>query len=113
MQKITKQEAITAGLHKYFTGKPCKYGHISERLVSNSSCVECKIYKSEDYVRKNKSGLVECVECGKIFKAIGRAIRCSDKCKTIAKRRTARLHSSSTKKSSTPEQLIAKYGETQ
>lgn len=25
----------------YFTGKPCRYGHITQRLVSNRACVEC------------------------------------------------------------------------
>jgi hypothetical protein len=28
-------------MKRYFTGKPCKRGHIAERLVSNSTCVEC------------------------------------------------------------------------
>lgn len=26
---------------RYFTGKPCKQGHICERYVSNSGCVQC------------------------------------------------------------------------
>jgi hypothetical protein len=25
----------------YFTGRPCKRGHIAKRLVSNKTCVEC------------------------------------------------------------------------
>jgi hypothetical protein len=28
--------------NRYFTGKPCKYGHIASRLLSTSVCVECK-----------------------------------------------------------------------
>ena len=27
---------------KYYTGKPCKAGHLAERLIYNGQCVECK-----------------------------------------------------------------------
>lgn len=37
----TRKEAIAIGSRHYFTGKPCKYGHISRRLVSKKSCAEC------------------------------------------------------------------------
>lgn len=26
----------------YFTGRPCKHGHVSQRYISNGKCVECK-----------------------------------------------------------------------
>lgn len=26
---------------RYFTGKPCRHGHLAERLKSNGSCIEC------------------------------------------------------------------------
>ena len=42
MQIITRQQAIEQGLTRYFTGEPCKHGHISEKLLSNRTCVECK-----------------------------------------------------------------------
>jgi hypothetical protein len=29
-------------LRWYFTGKPCKHGHVVERLVHNKNCVECR-----------------------------------------------------------------------
>jgi 5-methylcytosine-specific restriction endonuclease McrA len=38
---ITRQQAISSGLKRYFTGKPCKYGHISDRYVSSFQCYEC------------------------------------------------------------------------
>lgn len=41
MQIITRQEAKEKGLSRYFTGKPCKYGHMSEKTVSGGNCVEC------------------------------------------------------------------------
>ncbi|QJB21871.1 endonuclease VII [Xanthomonas phage FoX2] len=37
---ISRAEAKAQGLKRYFTGKPCKRGHVVERLVSGD-CVEC------------------------------------------------------------------------
>lgn len=41
MDLISRQEAIAQGLVRYFTGNPCSKGHISERRVIGSSCLEC------------------------------------------------------------------------
>lgn len=38
---VSRSEAVSVGKTRYFTGKPCKYGHISERMVSNKGCVVC------------------------------------------------------------------------
>jgi len=37
----SRAEAKALGLKRYFTGKPCKHGHISERRVSSNTCIEC------------------------------------------------------------------------
>lgn len=41
MKIVTRTPAAMAGLKRYYTGKPCKHGHYSERWVYNSHCVEC------------------------------------------------------------------------
>lgn len=41
METITRKEALEQGLPRYFTGKPCKHGHVCERIVRNWGCVEC------------------------------------------------------------------------
>jgi len=38
----------------YFTGKPCKYGHLSERYISDSHCIACTRLKSSKYYQSNK-----------------------------------------------------------
>lgn len=38
---LTRQHAIARGHKRYFTGIPCKYGHVSERFVSNRKCIAC------------------------------------------------------------------------
>ena len=42
MKIVSRQQAIEQKLTRYFTGKPCKHGHIAEKLLSNRTCVECK-----------------------------------------------------------------------
>jgi 5-methylcytosine-specific restriction endonuclease McrA len=37
---VTRAEAKVAGAKRYFTGKPCKHGHISERYTTKG-CVAC------------------------------------------------------------------------
>ena len=39
---ILRKEAIELGLKHYFTGKPCKYGHVSERSTKSGKCVGCE-----------------------------------------------------------------------
>jgi len=39
--EIDKQTAKSLGLKRYFTGVPCKHGHIAERHVSTSYCIQC------------------------------------------------------------------------
>lgn len=41
MQIITRAEAKAKGLKRYFTGKPCKHGHIAERMTSGGNCLVC------------------------------------------------------------------------
>jgi hypothetical protein len=38
---MKRAEAKLLGLFYYTTGKPCKNGHVCERYVSTSACVEC------------------------------------------------------------------------
>jgi hypothetical protein len=46
---ISRKDAKASGLKYYFTGKPCKNEHISERLVSCKNCIQCfKDWKSEN-----------------------------------------------------------------
>lgn len=54
MVVISKKEAIEKGLKTYFTGKPCKYGHVAERSVSNRCCLECLKEYSKEHYGQNK-----------------------------------------------------------
>ncbi len=41
MKIISRKEALEQNLTQYFTGNPCKRGHVSIRLI-NGGCVECR-----------------------------------------------------------------------
>ena len=42
---ISRSEALEKNLKYYYTGKPCKYGHVAEYLTSSFACSVCrKIY---------------------------------------------------------------------
>jgi hypothetical protein len=38
---VNAREAFDAGETRYFTGNPCKHGHIAQRMVANGVCQEC------------------------------------------------------------------------
>lgn len=42
MKIISKKEAVEKGQIYYYTGKLCKYGHDSVRMVKGGTCRECK-----------------------------------------------------------------------
>lgn len=53
MEIITRAAARSRGLKFYFTGKPCKHGHVAQRSTKWKICVECDRERaSERYARK-------------------------------------------------------------
>jgi ribosomal protein L34E len=40
--KISRSEARSLGLPRYFTNIPCKRGHVDQRTVSNATCDACR-----------------------------------------------------------------------
>lgn len=49
MKIVTRQEAIEQKLTRYFTGKPCKHGHIAEKQLSNRTCIACLLPKKREW----------------------------------------------------------------
>lgn len=43
---LLRKDAIYEGSSRYFTGQPCKYGHIAERNTSTSGCCQCLLLRS-------------------------------------------------------------------
>ncbi len=41
MEIITRRQAIDNKQSRYYSGVPCKFGHVSERYTINACCIEC------------------------------------------------------------------------
>ena len=54
MEVISKKQAKQQGLKLYFTGVPCKHGHISERNVAKSDCLACLKMRGYKWAKDNK-----------------------------------------------------------
>lgn len=48
------KEAKALGEKWYFTGRPCRRGHVARRLASNGCCWECAKQKRLDWGRNNR-----------------------------------------------------------
>jgi len=53
MKIITLKQSRKLGLKTYFTGKPCKYGHICNRRTDNRKCSECDRLSSKEWMLNN------------------------------------------------------------
>lgn len=43
MEIITRKQTFTEGRKTYFTGRPCRAGHLSPRYVCDANCIQCKV----------------------------------------------------------------------
>lgn len=50
---VSLEEARASGAVRYFTGVPCKNGHVAERQTSNRGCVVCLHERSRAYLAAN------------------------------------------------------------
>jgi hypothetical protein len=58
MLLTSKKQSKKVGNVRYNTGKPCRYGHFSDRLTSTGQCCECKnIYQKK--LRQTNGELVK------------------------------------------------------
>lgn len=49
---ISRKEALASGLKRYFTGKPCKNGHVAQRKTRNSDCCACRTERARRRMRR-------------------------------------------------------------
>lgn len=50
---VTRSKARELGMQYYFTGNPCKHGHVAERRTSRGDCLECYLHRLSEYREKN------------------------------------------------------------
>jgi hypothetical protein len=59
IQVITKADAKAQKLRRFYTGLPCKLGHVAERLTSNGRCVICSRLSVRRSEKRNKKKMLE------------------------------------------------------
>lgn len=50
MKIVTKNQAKEQKLKRYYTGKECKRGHMSERFAVSRTCVQCNYLNWNNYI---------------------------------------------------------------
>jgi hypothetical protein len=53
MKLTSRAQAKEQNLTRYFTGKPCRHGHVAERLVVNGTCYECTKQRVQKWQKEN------------------------------------------------------------
>lgn len=56
---ISRADAHAQGRKRFYTGKPCKYGHDSQRFVTTGGCVACNAARARAFTDKGagRSGM--------------------------------------------------------
>ena len=49
---VSRSEAKAAGVPQYFTGKPCRQGHLAPKFTCSGSCTECLAVRRREYMRE-------------------------------------------------------------
>lgn len=57
--KGDREKAKQEGLKHYFTGLPCKHGHIDKRQTSDGTCMACSREKSAKWTLLNREKYLE------------------------------------------------------
>jgi hypothetical protein len=52
---IGRDEARSLGLKRFFTGKPCKRGHIAERYIGSGRCLQCDRTQTRECARRRRA----------------------------------------------------------
>lgn len=59
----SRKQALEDGVDRYFTGRPCKNGHIAFRWTDEGKCSECrKEYRRKTYLRNKDAHAKRCAQ---------------------------------------------------
>jgi hypothetical protein len=84
---ISREQAKSQGLKRFYDGVPCSHGHLSGKYVSDSRCVLCAYQRAmKTHLRRHPPTTKVCPVCGTEFtcgagqQRTHKAYCCSDKC---------------------------------
>jgi hypothetical protein len=64
---ISRRDAHLQGLKRFYTGEPCKRGHVCERFTSNGNCVRCMVFTTPNRKTGAKGNNVGWPAVGLVF----------------------------------------------
>lgn len=86
---VKRKDAVEAGLRFYFTGKPCKHGHIDQRYSCvGGGCVRCISIRTKQWIADNEER----------YDAVSREYRRRPEVRAAQKERSARWHNENKEK---------------
>lgn len=62
MRTNARKDAIARGISNYWTGAPCRYGHLAPRTTSNGECQECARLRANAKYRDDSQTQIEIVK---------------------------------------------------
>ena len=66
---VSYADAKAKGLKRYFTGKPCKRGHVVERFVASCACTACTAMHTDKWIAESPDAATIRAENGRKFRA--------------------------------------------
>lgn len=99
---ISRRAAIEAGLKQYFTGKPCKHGHITNRYTATGYCSACSSIKYKEKFALDPEAFREKKRLWKIANP--------EKQRLMQDKQNARRRQKTANKPLSPRQLAIKEG---
>jgi hypothetical protein len=83
---MERKTAFQLGLRKYFTGRPCRHGHMSERYTLSGGCIECLTNyqsrikecstKAQELLMKGRLSKQQAIELGSAYYCEGWGLQC-------------------------------------
>lgn len=55
MERMNRRTAIQRGMHKFFTGLPCRNGHVNLRYTNTGACLSCIAVHNRNRARDTNS----------------------------------------------------------
>lgn len=81
---VSRDEAKARGLKFYFTGRPCKRGHVAERYVSSKGCADCVQENNRNYLPRRTNDGYKIWQRIRLQNSINRRIKSAERSKNRA-----------------------------
>ena len=105
MNLVDRKTAKLLGLAKYFTGKPCRRGHVADRYIAGACCT-CVSERKKELYEQNKEKILAYMKVqGAIYRANNPEKRLANSYKWRAQNKERVLSQERARRAANPEQI--------